>query len=163
MINRQNIWFLSLFSLILILGVYYITLPSEIFSDNKVLEVSKEIEVEVSESDKLVSLRVERNEALETEMNELQKVITSQTTTAEDKNKAFNNLQELNLTKGKETYLEDKILEKFKIKSFVEINNDNIKITIASSEHNTSLANNIMRSIQEEFTEKKNITIKFEN
>lgn len=163
MINRQNIWFLSLFSLILILGVYYITLPSEIFSDNKVLEVSKEIEVEVSESDKLVSLRVERNEALETKMNELQKVITSQTTTAEDKNKAFNNLQELNLTKGKETYLEDKILEKFKIKSFVEINNDNIKITIASSEHNTSLANNIMRSIQEEFTEKKNITIKFEN
>lgn len=163
MINRQNIWFLSLFSLILILGVYYITLPSEIFSDNKVLEVSKEIEVEVSESDKLVSLRVERNEALETEMNELQKVITSDTTTTEDKNKAFNNLQELNLTKGKETYLEDKILEKFKIKSFVEINNDNIKITIASSEHNTSLANNIMRSIQEEFTEKKNITIKFEN
>ena len=163
MITRQNIWFLSLFSLILILGVYYITLPSEIFSDNKVLEVSKEIEVEVSESDKLVSLRVERNEALETEMNELQKVITSDTTTTEDKNKAFNNLQELNLTKGKETYLEDKILEKFKIKSFVEINNDNIKITIASSEHNTSLANNIMRSIQEEFTEKKNITIKFEN
>lgn len=163
MINRQNIWFLSLFSLILILGVYYITLPSEIFSDNKVLEVSKEIDVEVSESDKLVSLRVERNEALETEMNELQKVITSDTTTTEDKNKAFNNLQELNLTKGKETYLEDKILEKFKIKSFVEINNDNIKITIASSEHNTSLANNIMRSIQEEFTEKKNITIKFEN
>ena len=96
-------------------------------------------------------------------MNELQKVITSDTTTTEDKNKAFNNLQELNLTKGKETYLEDKILEKFKIKSFVEINNDNIKITIASSEHNTSLANNIMRSIQEEFTEKKNITIKFEN
>lgn len=163
MINRQNIWFLSLFSLILILGVYYITLPSEIFSDGKTNQVSKEIDVQVSESDKLVSLRVERNEKLETEMTELQKIITSEVSTPEDKNTAFNSLQELNLTKGKETYLEDKILNEFKIKSFVEINNDNIKITIASNNHSTTLANNIMRSIQEEFTEKKNITIKFES
>ena len=37
-------------------------------------------------------------------------------------------LQLLNLAKGKETYLEDKILNDFKIKSFVEINNDNIKV-----------------------------------
>jgi len=30
--SRNNLWFLTLFSLILILGVYYITLPSDIFS-----------------------------------------------------------------------------------------------------------------------------------
>ena len=35
--------------------------------------------------------------------------------------------------------------------------------TISSSEHNSELANKIMRSIQEEFKEKKNITIKFES
>ena len=39
MINRKNLWFLTLFSLILVLGIYYITLPSEIFSDNKTKEV----------------------------------------------------------------------------------------------------------------------------
>lgn len=96
-------------------------------------------------------------------MSELQNKITSPSSSTEVKNAAFEELQILNLAKGKETYLEDKILNNFKIKSFVEINNDNIKITIASSEHNTKLANDIMRSVQEEFKDKKNITIKFES
>ena len=160
--NRQNLWFLTLFSLILILGVYYITLPSDIFSKEGVEKVSKNIDVEVSESNKLVALRVERDEKISSVMNELQDKIISSTDTKE-KNSAFEELQVLNLAKGKETYLEDKILNNFKINSFVEINNDNINITISSKEHNSTLANEIMRSVQEEFEDKKNITIKFES
>ena len=30
MINKQNLWFLTLFSLILVLSVYYITMPNEL-------------------------------------------------------------------------------------------------------------------------------------
>ena len=146
MINRKNLWFLTLFSLILVLGIYYITLPSEIFSDNKTKEVNKKIDVKISENDKLVALRVKRNEKIETTMSELQDKLTSSSLTSEEKNSAFEELQLLNLAKGKETYLEDKILNDFKIKSFVEINNDNIKVTISSSEHNSELANKIMRS-----------------
>ena len=160
--NRQNLWFLTLFSLILILGVYYITLPSDVFSKKGVENVSKNIDVEVSESNKLVSLRVERDEKISSVMSELQEKIVSSTST-EEKNSAFEELQVLNLTKGKETYLEDKILNNFKINSFVEINNDNINVTISSKEHNSNLANEIMRSVQEEFEDKKNITIKFES
>ncbi len=163
MINRQNLWFLTLFSLILILGVYYITLPSDIFSKSGVESVSKNVDVVVSENDKLVSLRVERNEKISTVMSELQEKITSPSSSTEDKNAAFEELQVLNLAKGKETYLEDKINNEFKIKSFIEIDNNDIKVTIASSSHNTKLANDIMRSIQSEFSEHKNITIKFES
>ena len=68
----------------------------------------------------------------------------------------------MNLAKGKETYLEDKIKSEFKINSYVEINNDNINVTLSSSEHNSELANDIMRCIQEEFEDRKNIVIKFE-
>ena len=32
MINKQNMWFLTLFSLILVLSVYYITMPNDLFS-----------------------------------------------------------------------------------------------------------------------------------
>ena len=160
--NRQNLWFLTLFSLILILGVYYITLLSDVFSKKGVENVSKNIDVEVSESNKLVSLRVERDEKISSLMSELQEKIVSSTST-EEKNSAFEELQVLNLAKGKETYLEDKILNNFKINSFVEINNDNINVTISSKEHNSNLANEIMRSVQEEFEDKKNITIKFES
>ncbi len=163
MINRQNLWFLTLFSLILILGVYYITLPSDIFSKNGIESVSKNIDVVVSENDKLISLRVERNEKISTVMSELQEKITSPSSSAEDKNAAFEELQILNLAKGKETYLEDKIYNEFKIKSYVEIDNNNIKVVVASSEHNSKLANEIMRSIQSEFNDHKYITIKFES
>ncbi len=163
MINRRNLWFLTLFSLILILGVYYITLPSDIFKDNKSVTVNSEIEVETTDSDKLIALRVERNEKIEETMKTLQNKLISPETSADDKIDAFDELQILNLAKGKETMLEDKISETYKIKSFIEIDNDNIKITINSKEHNTTLANNIMRTIQEEFKDKKYITIKFES
>ena len=71
MINKQNLWFLTLFSLILILGIYYVTLPSDIFKDSTSKTVNSEVEVNVSESDKLIALRVERDEKIENVMNYL--------------------------------------------------------------------------------------------
>ena len=160
--NKQNLWFLTLFSLILILGVYYITLPSEIFMQDGVEKVNKSIDVNISENSKLVALRVERDEQISSVMSELQERIIS-SKNSEEKNSAFEEFQVLNLAKGKETYLEDKLQNELQIQSFIEINGDNISVTIASKEHNSELANNIMRKIQEEFKDKKNITIKFES
>ena len=68
--NKQNLWFLTLFSLILILGVYYITLPSEIFMQDGVEKVNKSIDVNISENSKLVALRVERDEQISSVMSE---------------------------------------------------------------------------------------------
>ena len=34
MINKQNLWFLTLFCLILVLSVYYVTMPSELLLTN---------------------------------------------------------------------------------------------------------------------------------
>lgn len=160
--NKQNLWFLTLFSFVLILGVYYITLPSEIFKSNDSDIVSKEIDVVVSEENKLLALRVQRDEEVSNVMSELQDKINCSTCTNEEKNNAFEELQVLNLSKGKEMFLEDKILKKFNINSYVEINNDNISVIISSVEHNVSIANDVMRCIQEEFEDKKIISIKFE-
>ena len=33
MINKQNLWFLTLFSLILVLSVYYITMPNDLLKN----------------------------------------------------------------------------------------------------------------------------------
>jgi stage III sporulation protein AH len=164
MINKQSLWFLTLLTLVLVLGVYYVTMPNELLKSKAILEsVNSEIEVNVEESDKLVSLRVERDEKLETTMKELQNVLTSTTTSVEEKNSAFEELKLLNLTKGKEEELENKLLDIYKIKSFIEINGDQIKVTVNSKEHNSTLANNIMRSIQEEYNKKMYIIVKFES
>ena len=164
MINKQSLWFLTLLTLILVLGVYYVTMPNELLKSKEVLEsVNKEIEVNVTESDRLISLRVERDEKLESTMKELQSVLTSATSSAEEKNSAFEELKLLNLSKGKEEELENKILETYKIKSFIEVEGDQIKVVVNSSEHNATLANNIMRTIQSEYDKKMYITVKFES
>ncbi len=164
MINKQTLWFLTLFSLILVLGVYYITMPNDLLKNKETLEtVNGKVDVDVEESDMLVALRVERDEKISDEMQDLQEILISANSTSEEKNNAFEELKLLNVTKGKEQELEDKILKEFKVKSFIEINADQIKVVINSKDHNASLANNIMRSIQGEYKDKMYITVKFES
>ena len=166
MINKQSLWFVTLFSLILVLGVYYVTMPSSLMKsidEVKDRTVSKEIKVNVNESDMLVALRVERDEELLKSMKELESILTSVESTNEEKNDAFNELKNLNLTKGKEQTLEEKVSKEFNIKAFIKINNDQIKIIINSKEHNLTLANDIMRCIQKEFDKKMYISVKFQS
>ena len=42
MVNKQGLWFLTLFSLILVLSVYYITMPSELLTTAKVNDKTEE-------------------------------------------------------------------------------------------------------------------------
>ncbi|MEG0799296.1 MAG: SpoIIIAH-like family protein [Bacilli bacterium] len=161
--NKQTLWFITLFSLVLVLGVYYVTMPNELLKSKNILEkANKEISTNVNKSDMFVFLRVERDEAIAKEMNNLEGILTSTTSSAEEKNNAFEELKLLNLVKGKEEFIEEKILNKLKIKSFVEIKDDQIKVVVSSKEHNTTLANNIMRTVQEEYDEKMYITVKFQ-
>ncbi len=164
MINKQKLWFVTLFSLVLVLGIYYVTMPNELLkSSDKVAQASKEVQVDVEESDMLVALRVERDEEMVKNIEELESILTSADATNEEKNDAFEELKNLNLTKGKEEELENKLMDEFKTKAFVKINNDNISVVINSKEHNTKLANDIMRSIQKEYDKKMYISVKFQS
>ena len=161
--NKQSMWFLTLLSLVLVLGVYYVTMPNELLKTNvKGEEKEKEVEVTVSENDSLIAMRANRDEQVSLEIDKLEKVLTDAESTTDEKNKSFEELKVLNLNVTKESELETKILDKFGIKSYIEINNDNIKVVINSKEHDASLANSIMRSLQEEYKEKMYITIQFE-
>ncbi len=162
MINKQSLWFVTLLSLVLVLGVYYVTMPNDLLKTEETKNVNSEVTVDVEESDMLVALRVERDEEVATKMDELESVLTNETSTTDEKNNAFEELKLLNLNIGKEEELETLILDTYKIKSYVEINNDQIKVVVNSSEHDSKLANDIMRTIQGEFDEKMYITIKFE-
>lgn len=162
MINKQSIWFLTLFGLVLVLGVYYITMPSDIVQSMNNIPVTDNSSITVSENDVLAALRVEHDEETLNAMQELEETLTSENATAEEKNSAFEELKILNLAKGKEKSLEEKILKEFNVKSFVKIDSDQIYVTINSKEHSYNLANNIMRSIQKEYENKVYVTVKFE-
>ena len=171
MINKQNLWFLTLFSLILVLSVYYITMPSELLitknkKNDEVAKVNKTVDkeasVEIEESEILTALRVEADEQMKQDMEDLQIVLTSVEATSNEKNEAYEKLQLLNMTRGEEEKLEKKIETKFKLKSFVKIDGDQIRVVASSDKHDTALANDIMRSIQEEYKTKKYISVKFQ-
>ena len=104
MINKQNLWFLTLFSLILILGVYYVTLPNELLEKINIKEQKQEVAVveEVQEENQLTALRVsleeERQEALEV----LKEQLTQETISIEEKNNIYSELKYLNEVQGKE-------------------------------------------------------------
>ena len=161
MINKKNIWFLTLFSLILVLSVYYITMPNELLlkqtSDIKKNKVTTKIE----ESNILSTLKIESDEKYLEELETLKQVLTNKEKTKEEKNEAFEKMKVLNINKTDEKNLEEKLKKEFKLESFIKINNDQIKIIVASEKHDTSLANKIMRFIQSNFKTKKYITVEF--
>ena len=165
MINKKNLWFLTLFSLILVLSVYYITMPNELLLTNNSAIISddtKPAAVTIEESETLTTLRVKSDEQLDKTLESLKEILSSSKSSASEKNEAFEKIKSLNENKTKETDLEKAIDKTYKLKSYVKIDDKNIKVTISSNKHNTELANKIMRTIQENFDEKMNITIEFQ-
>ena len=51
---------------------------------------------------------------------------------------------------------------KFNYKSFVKIKNDHINITISSDEHNTEIANKVIKKVQDLYENRMYITVKFQ-
>lgn len=166
MINKKSLWFLTLFSLILVLSVYYITMPSELLLTNQDSNSGKDNNnqpiVNIKESEILTALRIEANEQLMEELNNLKEILTNVETSVDEKNNAFEKMKMLNVNRGEEEKLEKKILDEFKLKSFVKIDGDQIRVVVAREKHDATLANNIMRSIQSNYDKKMYISVKFQ-
>lgn len=162
MINKQNLWFITLFSLILILGIYYVSIDDEVASVLKAEDTNKNAAViEITESDVLVALEVENDEEKQTLMEEYQNILLNSDSSLEEKNVAYENMQKLNNTKSDEEKIKNLIKEKFELNAFVKITDSAISIVVASKDHNTEKANKIIRSVQELYKDEKYITVKF--
>ncbi len=167
MINKQNLWFITLFSLILILGIYYVTM----IDSNETLEaitksvgntISDKASVEVDDNSMLVALRVKEDEEILAKMEELQTILLDEKATLEEKNDAYESLQSINTNKGKEESIEKIIKKEFSLNSFVKINNDKISIVIDSDNHSTKIANDIIVRVQKEYPVRMYISVKFQ-
>ena len=161
MINKQSLWFLTLFSIIIVLAVYYIALPNNTLAT--ISENNDSVEtIDIEESDVLAALRVENDEEIESKMNEFQSILLNEESTLEEKNIAYESIQNININKGKCEAIEKLIENNFNFKSFVKIKNDTISVIISNKKHDVKLANEIIRKIQEEYTNKMYITVKFQ-
>ncbi len=161
MINKKNLWFLTLFSLVLVLSIYYVTMPNEIFISNTDKVSEDERDVSVDESSIIAALKVEDDTEVMEKMNELKEKITDVDASTEEKNTAFEELKLMNKNSSKEETLETKIKEMCNCDNFVKIDGDNVRVVLNSDDSSVTSANNIMRLVQDEFSEKMYISVKF--
>lgn len=166
MINKQNLWFFTLFSLILVLGVYYVTMPTELLEkvNTKIEKKTKDKGVveEVKEESALTAMRVSLEEERKEKVNGIQQKLTNEKLNNEEKNSLYEELKYLNSIQGKEENIEKKVKKELNLDCFTKIDNSNISIVCVAENHDTKLANSIMRLIQKEYEEKQNITVKFQ-
>ena len=168
MINKRSIWFLTLFCLILVLSVYYVTMPSELLlstnSDytSKTNDVKTEPQVSINESTILTSLRVESDEQMMMEISELQSILTNSEVSVEEKNTAYEKIKQLNLNKGEEQQIENQISQAYNLKSFVKINGNQVRVVVLSNQHDSTLANDIMKTVQSNYDNEMYVSVKFQ-
>ena len=160
-INKQGLIFLTLTSLILVLSVYYVTMPNELLlttnssylqDDEKEKTVSKE-EVDVSITNTSVVetmksvLQDERNKL----MTELNTKLIDKSLSAEEKNNVYEEIKIMNKIETMESDIEKKIKNEFGYNSFVKVKDDVIEIVINSEKHDTNLAVKIMSLIEKDY------------
>ena len=161
MISKQNLWFLTLFSLILVLSVYYITMPNDLLKE--VSESNEEeIVTTIEEVDSLLAMRVSLEEERQTSIDALQEQLVSDVLGVEEKNNIYEQLKYLNEIQSQEETLEKNIKKEYGINCFIKINNNEADVVCVAKEHDNKLANNIMRLIQNEYKNKMFVTVKFQ-
>lgn len=167
MINKKGLWFLTLFSLILVLSIYYITMPDEMFVNNNTTTSAETKEntittnSEIEDLNEIDVLKQENDTSTMEQISELEKKLSDSTLTAQEKNDAYESIKKINNNKAIEQQLENTIKNNLELDSFVKKENNQILVVVNKKEHNVELANQIMVLVQKEFDNKVDVSVRF--
>lgn len=160
MINKQSLWFVTLFSLIIVLSIYYFSTDQTSISAGSYK--STDTYVAKGDDNSLNVLKVANDEVIVSKIDELESILLDSAATLEEKNNAYDELSVINANKAKEDEISRLIKDEFEYDTFVKITDNQISVVVASNIHNNETANKIIKKVQEKFKENKYITVKFE-
>lgn len=164
MINKKNLWFLTLTSIILVLAIYYVTMP--LGNDNIILDSQnyddKQVMINIEESEALTAARIDHQEEQLKEIKKLQEILLNNELSIDEKNEAYEQIKYLNVSKSNEEKLESLVNSNFEVSSFVSIKDNTIKVVIANKEDSLDLANKIISLVNENTNNEYYVTVKFE-
>ncbi|HBA37908.1 MAG TPA: hypothetical protein DCY94_04220, partial [Firmicutes bacterium] len=100
MLTKKNLWFLTLFCIILVMSIYYIAMPNDNAGLVNRNVDSNGVKTEVTESNTISALRVSREESLENEVSAIKEILLDESKSTEEKSDAYEALKELNANKG---------------------------------------------------------------
>ena len=163
MINKQSLWFVTLFSLIIVLGIYYFAAGQTSLTVDSLKSSKSYVARNSTKNDAISVLKVSENESNIEKIDELQTILLDEKATLEEKNDAYDELEVISKNLSEENKITELIKKDFKLKSFVKLNGNEINVTISSNVHNTELANERMRKVQSLYEENKFVTVKFDS
>lgn len=162
MINKQSLWFVTLFSLIIVLSIYYFSTDQTSLKLGKYRTSSSYVAKNTDKSDNISVLKVADDEATMGKIDELQNILLDSEATLEEKNNAYDELEVISSSKTKEEELSRIIKKEFDYDSFIKIKDNQINVVISSDVHNNETANKIIKKVQDNFEDNKYVTVKFE-
>lgn len=160
MINKQSLWFVTLFSLIIILSVYYFSTDQTSLSMANIKKSESYIANKTDDSTISV-LKVTDDESTVSKIDELQNVLLDTEATLEEKNNAYDELEVISNRKAKENEISSLIKKEFKYDSFVKISDKQVSVVISNENHSSDTANKIIKKVQEKFKDNVYVTVKF--
>ena len=161
MINKQSLWFVTLFSLIIVLSIYYFSTDQTNLMTSK-YHSSSSVVAKTTDEDNISVLKVSDDEATLGEIDELENILLDDEATLEEKNDAYDKLEVIKSDRSKEEEITRLIKNEYNYANFVKIHNNEVNVVISSDVHNTEIASNIIKTIQSKFKDNKYITVRFE-
>lgn len=155
MINKQGLLFLTLTSLILVLSIYYVTMPNELLLTNNSAFVSNEnkedVKVSINNDNTIATMKTILNTEREEELTKLKNKLMDKNLGMDEKNNVYEEIQSMNKIKGMEEKIEKILKEEFNLESFIKVKNDVIEVTIKKEENDKNLTVKIMSRIEKEY------------
>ncbi|MEX3745782.1 MULTISPECIES: SpoIIIAH-like family protein [Lysinibacillus] len=178
-VRRRTVWFMTLLSLVAVISVYYLVDPAKqfngltIFTDDTLQqtavtgvtdqEATKEGETkEVSSPSHLFEeMRMQVSDERSQLRQQLTQKIGSQEASAEEKNKAYNDMDSLIKQESAEAMLEMLIKSLGYSDAFVKADGDKVSVTVMAEELSKSQANEIIYLVRTEMEGANDVQVKF--
>ena len=151
--NRQAITFLTLFSLILVLSIYYILLPPE--------NTANEVAVNNQEVSQIEALQKNLDKEREDLISENNAIIASSESDSDKIASALATISEAKETAALEAKITKTVNEAGFKNVFVEVENKTIKVVVDKKDGSVNDANGIIKIIMEETKNEDQVEVKF--
>ena len=173
-IKKRSVWFLTLFSLVAVVTVFYVSdRPSPfdgiaLFSDDTLDGVglvetsSTNEEAIVSKSNAFEEMRMEVTEKRSQLRDQLTTKVGSNEFTAEQKDEAYNQIEELVKVDSTEAMLELIIKSLGYDDALVRIEEADVLIDVVSNEQSTKKASEIIYAVKREWPKAYNVEVNFD-
>ncbi|MGV3466229.1 MAG: SpoIIIAH-like family protein, partial [Heyndrickxia sp.] len=180
LLKKQTVWLLTMLSLVVVLSVYYVT--SEPKSSNDLAMVDKNgektsdkansatskkdgkvnISTQVAGDQAFEAMRISRDDDRSKLKEQLTNKLATSNLSAEEKNKAYDEMKKLQDTAQQEQVLETLIKSHGYQDALVQSDGTNINITVKSNKQSTAAANEIIRLVEQQIGSAPEVAVGFE-